>query len=248
MEVCDWIERSIPPYYYAPWLRRTWPGFGLVGLTWPTGTPDNPPFRLNQLYWPRGASRHAFIHLFASAATADQIRGVAFAGGNNNTVTLKMDDDGPEHIATQMYLLPPYPLSAMVPDNQEINNAYILTLVDQRYYWWYKQTPLLGFADSTTWTQAFNVVSSQLGITVNVDTINSAYLNASPQLNLSYEVIPPWFDALAANVGQVVVVKLDGSVWTQNYQTALSAYQTDFQNNPNRVPRAGGDRLIDTIY
>lgn len=252
--VYSWVEQNINPTQYIPWLRRAFPGYGYVELTWPTGFHLERPFKINRFYWPVGASRWAFGHFLADAFYTDKIRQAAYGsdGTKNNVIPLVMDSPGApssEQLNTNLYLLPPTPLSAVpLGQNGSINNLYLLTVVDQRYYWWYISTPALSFGDTTSWTTAFNTVKTALGISdMTIDTINPAYLNASPQLNLSYEVIPPWFDALAFNVGQRVVVGFDGSVSTQNYSTALSSRNNDIGANPLRMVAAGGSRFMDQI-
>jgi hypothetical protein len=267
-EILDFLQATIPPSHYCPWLRRSWPGYGLVGLTWPVGFWLEHEFRFNHLYWPNGASRWAFGHFFADAQTTDAIRSEAFGqdGSGQNAIELYMDspspassvqgqnpeqEDSPENLTANVYLLPPYPLSAVpTPGDGSINNAYLLTVVDQRYYWWYKQTPLVQFDSivGVSWSEAFDIAQTQLGIDIDVDEISSKYLNASPALNLSYEVLPPWLDALAFNVNQRIVVAFDGSVSTQNYRTALDALNDDLSDNPDRIVRAGGYRFQDTIF
>jgi hypothetical protein len=258
-EVYGFVEKNINPEAYFPWLRRAFPGWGYASLTWPTGYRRERDFVINKFYWPTGACRWAYGHFLADAYWTDKIRDAAFTStgaGPSVPIRLKMDSPGAENdetLDTKVYLLPPSPLSAVPVDeeNHTVNNLYLLTVVDERYYWWYKATPLLQFdqTNGETWINAFQKVSDSLGTTVQVDTISSSYLRASPQLNMSYEVLPPWFDALAFNVGQKVVRLYDGTVKTQNFSTAYTALLNDVNSIPHltRTLIAGGDRFTDTI-
>jgi hypothetical protein len=55
-EVTSFIRTYMPTTFYTPWRRQSWPGFGTAGLTYPTGNYVEPPFQLNRLIWPCGAS------------------------------------------------------------------------------------------------------------------------------------------------------------------------------------------------
>lgn len=256
-EVFDWVEKNINPKYYVPWLRRSFPGLAYTWLTWPTGYSAERPFKINRFYWPLGASRWAYGHFLVDAERLDRIRDEAYTndGTVQREIKLIMDSpfdpeqDAPERLEVDVYLLPPTPLSSveLTEEPGDINNLFLITVVDERYYWWNKATPLLEFTDETTWTDAFDKVETALDITLTVDTIDAKYLRASPQLNLSYEVIPPFFDALAYNVGHRVVRKFDGTVHTQNYETALAARQADRTTNKDRFRSAGGIRMQDWI-
>lgn len=250
----EFIEKFINPSEYVPWYRRVFPGLGYSALTWPTGLRSERPFRLNTFYWPTGASRWGYGHFLASAEQTEEIRIAAFgsSGNEQNKIEFFMNSPGApseEFISTRVYLLPPTPLTSVPIDRVfgTTNNLFLLTIVDPRYYWWNKATPLVEFADSSTWSQAFSIAETALGITIQKDSIDSAYLNASPQLNLSYEVIPPWLDAICMNVGHKFVAHISGIYSTQNYTSALATRKDDINNNPDRILQAGGSRFEDEI-
>jgi len=254
-QVYEWVEKNINPESYTPWLRRSFPGKGYTALTIPTGYRQERPFRINRFYWPCwGASRWAYGHFLADAGQTDAIRKKAFgdAGDQTDKIQLMIESPGgfsEETLLTDVYLLPPTPLSSVPIDteNHLVNNLFLLTVVDERFYWWHEATPLVEFTDTTTWASAFDIAKEALGIDITLDTISSAYLNASPQLNLSYEVVPPWLDALCYNVGHRFVARLDGTYRTERYSTALATRNSDISANPSRRILAGGSRFKDTI-
>src|SRR5258708_1306956 len=93
-EIIREIERINDPYLFVPGIRRFWPGFGLVGLAYPTGLRDvwidYKQLKLNRFYWPSGASRWAFGHFVCGADQIDEIRPLAYgeSGLEMNELTL----------------------------------------------------------------------------------------------------------------------------------------------------------------
>jgi hypothetical protein len=288
MNVKTWVERNITPKTVRPWLTRAWPGFGLAGVTWPTGYTPNDPIRVNHLIWPIGASRWAFGHFLVDSNALNLIRNAAYGtdGSEFNEITLKMSipglvlPDGSsspspqfEPLETSVYLLSYTPLGRMTPipggggtatpaptslypspptgspgstsTDQYVNGLYLITIVDERYYWWNYSIPIIfnNIGDTTTWQSLFTSIETTINVTINLDTINPAYLQPSRGLALTGEVIPPVLDAMVANIGQRLVRKYDGNVYAQNFDTANAAYEADFSTNPDRQLRAGGERF-----
>lgn len=252
----DFIKKHINPELYRPWLRRAFPGAGYTSLAWPTGFAPDTPFKLNSFFWPAwGASRWAFGHFLADAERVNVIRKAAFGddGDEQNKIEFFMSTpnaSSDESLKTKVYLLPPTPLSSVPVDSKfhQVNNLFLLTIVDARYYWWYKATPEVKLNDDSTWQSAFDIAKDALDIDLTVDSINSLYLNPSPQLNLSYEVIPPWLDALCSNVGHRLLAMLDGTYVSQRYFAALQDRNRDVRDHPNRQIMAGGVRFQDIIF
>lgn len=262
LEVVDWLENNLDPSRFVPWLTRSWPGFGSVGIAFPIGYRVPPPFRINRLRWPVGASRWAYGHFLAHA---DQINGAdgetgihesayGRTGNEMNQLDIQMsspDDQGTVHetLTAQMYVLAITPLARVLPPGQSAPNwanaMYLVTVVDQRYFWWQYAAPDFGINETAgkTWANVFTAIGTALNVTVNVDDINAAYLQPSRALNLTYEALPPIFDAAAYNVGHRVVVLYGGTVTTQTFKSALQTRSQDFQQQTWRTVRAGGDRF-----
>lgn len=190
---------------------------------------EHRPIVLNSLRWPVGASRWTVGHFLVTDNQLNRIRPLAYsrppaAGGVISTVRyrslpLVMYDGRNQQtnrIKTNLYMLPPRPLAK----RKGRNGMYLLTLVDERFFWWSRSAQIDVTDTFTTWTQLYEDVADGLGITVTPDDIDSAYLRPSPALAQQYRFLPPLLDAVAYNVGQRVVRKLDGTVITQNARTA----------------------------
>ena len=251
-EAESFIRKYIPTTAYMPWLRDSWPGYGLSALSYPNGFRPEPKFELNTFRWPTGASRWAYGHFLAASSQVSSIAEKAYGqNGSFNLVDFKLGSetiqpgkDGTtigETVSTQVYVLAPVPLSQYI--SFDYDQLYLLTIVDQRYFWWWKNMGDVAISSSTTWSSLYSTISSALGITFTNDTIDPAYLAPSTMFALPYEPIPRIFDAVAFNVGQRVVVSYDGTVKAQNYTTASKILQDQFSNDFTRYLLAGGQRF-----
>ncbi len=252
-EILREIERINDPYMFVPWLRRSWPGFGLVGLAYPTGIRDiwidYRQLKLNRFYWPTGASRWAFGHFVCGADQIDQIRPIAYNkdGLGMNAVTLKISCPGqlsPEILSTKVFVLACTPIGGLT-GYENANPPYIVTVADDRYWWYYKSSSDYMIDDHTTWIGLLALMAGDLGVAIIPDTIDPDYLNPSRGLNLSYEYLPVLLDAFVYNVGHRFVRDYDGTCRTQGFQTALDALKADFAKFPQRTVRSGGSRYLD---
>jgi len=248
--------------------RLLWPGKNRLGWTFP-GQLAQRPVRLGQLWWPTGAARFAVGHWLAGDAELAAIRQKVYGGYSLSTNpgastgggsylaqplilstevpgggnSLSTNPGTPPAISTLLWLLPPKPLLSLGLDaSTGIGNErlYLLTLVDDRYFWWLKNTGDVTItAGVTTWTDLYNSCNTALEITVQVDAINAAYLYPSPVLAAKYEAAPLLLDAVAYNCGQRIVRGLDGTVRAMS-PTAAAALQA---TNATLGQLAGGGRL-----
>lgn len=247
------VKKLNNPEMFMPWLRRSWPGFGLVGLAYPTGLRDvwldYRECKLNKFIWPTGASRWAFGHFICGADQIDEIRILAYgrSGLEMNELPFVLSCPGQrsiEILTTSVFVLACTPIGGLTGyDNA--NPPYLITVADDRYWWYYKSSSDYMITDTTTWTSLFSSIASDLGVTINVDTIATQYLNPSRGLNLSYEYLPVLLDAAVYNIGQRLVRTYGGQVFTQNFQTALTSLQNDFAAFPMRTVKSGGSRYLD---
>lgn len=256
-EVVEWIYKNIDPNDVVPWVTRAFPGAHYTKLTWPTGYLVPRHIQIGRLVWPNTASRWAYGFFLIDAKYLDIIRdqifstnGRTFAPGELIMDSFETEDPLYEQLsAEKMYVLSYFPLSNIVLTaggylsqylQDKINNLYMLILVDERYYWWnYSTGPLNITGTDTTWTSVFEQIGSILDVEISVDPISSKYLNVHKCLNLPYEVVPPYLDALASNVGQRIWVDFDGHVFSQNFDNAKATRQADDSSHPNRNVRAG---------
>ncbi len=267
-KLTDWIARNIPTRDVVEF--RPAPRLTKLNLPMPYADARDRPIKLGSLYWPVGASRWAQGHFLA---TESQLADIRTAGGLLAARTLTIDD-GTKSISTAMYALPPRPLTQIPPDGDTARLSkwtlpvefdagageplYLLTLVDDRYYWWHRVTPgandlaiveglqVVGgstFGSLWSWQDVFDALAGGLGITIYADTINAAYLYPPAALASFQEFLPLVLDLAAFSVGHRVVRQLDGTVKTQSATTARTAMQAQIDAHKDRR-LAGGQMSI----
>jgi hypothetical protein len=186
-----------------------------VGLPRPNYPPlPIPPVKLNTLYWPTGATRWAFMFLVVDGDIQKAI-------GTDVTPKALVLSDGDTTLTTNMYVLPPRRITATVPSGR---NAWLLPLVDHRYWWQFKNTSDLEVLTTTTWTELFTLLADAIGgsgSTIAHDAIPSEYLRPDPQeLFRAYENAAAMLDAAAHSVGHRVTRRLNGSIHSRNWTTS----------------------------
>jgi hypothetical protein len=257
-ELLSYIEANISIDRLRAFAARSWPGFGTVGLAYPTAYRPWPPqpYRLNRFYWPVGATRWGWGIFLADTDTANNIEDSAFGNGSITTpVTFQMSAENQvgttlETVSTQVYVMPPIPLFRILNQSgASTRGMFAVAVADQRVYWRNVATPDFGISESsgTTWTTILNSIAGALGISLTIDTINANYLLPSRAINLTNEPADIVLDSILYNIGQRLVVTFSGQYKTQNFSTALTAYNADLSANPNRTLRAGGNLYIDPL-
>lgn len=268
-QVVEFLSKYIDPNLATPWEYRSWPGFGMAGVTIPTGFSIPSDIRINRFVWPLGASRWAYMFCLCDAESLNSIANYAFGSDGTKQIEVNLVLDSPdsfgktERVITEMYMLPPKPLSSVVPkimpsgvnDIVNTNNLYLLTLVDERYFWWFANVGDLstivdidsGVSWSTLISNITNIITTRFGTGFTNSTILATYLNASHAFILPYEDFPLILDAIAYNIGMRVVRKFDGSVKLQSFADADTAISNNFRDNPGRSIIAGGESLIDRV-
>ncbi|MDE2103965.1 MAG: hypothetical protein KGL39_42405, partial [Patescibacteria group bacterium] len=200
--------------------------------------PAPPRWKLNTLYWPTGAARWARCYVIVTdkqLAAIGNLQGPLRIGDGTNILTV------------QMYALPARRVFAAtpIPPNQRL---WLLPLVDQRYFWQFRdsgdysarQAPQGNFQD---WVTAFNLLGTALGVTIGVGSLGSYQLPDPDELSRNSENAAVLLDAVSHSVGQRVVVQVDGTVSSMNWQASASAYLA------NRAqPLMGGESSSDAIF
>ncbi len=226
-------------------------GIGLPIVNWPAP----PALRLNELYWPTGATRWACGLFLCTKAVKDRIVAKAYPGSTHVVQTLGFGDDldgttdTPAN-ATSMYLLTPRPVtkwrnSPSGPDGgADVGNAgdlWLLPLVDERYFWQYRSFGDNTVTTSTTWANLFTTLGTQLGTTISVQSsVEGAYLNPDPtDFSRRFDNAALMADAAAWSVGRRIVRKLDGTVICQSKTIADSQMFLNLRANGQQL--AGGD-------
>jgi hypothetical protein len=228
-----WSERLIP-YDWATVFEQAWqfrPGLARLGAR-PAIFP--PAVLAGTFCWPVGASRWTYASYLVDDAMLAAIRPLAYIGNSLTSLPLTFLDDLGNVLTTYLYMLPPRPL-AQSGDNQ----IWLMMLVDDRFFWWFRAANIVVTPGTTTWTQLFTSLATGLNVTLNVDAVPSVYLKPSGDLNGMYEALPPMLDVAALSVGMRVVRRFDGTVSVIAPTTSTTQYAANLNNVTNgRV--AGG--------
>jgi hypothetical protein len=217
-----WAEAAVRPAELYEFAARAWPG--AERLNWPDFPGWHPPVRLGHLFWPAGASRWAVGHFVASSAQLAAVKAAAVSGtyGDFRAADLVLDD-GANSLTTSLWLLPPRPL-AQTPGGPD---GYLLTLVDERFFWWTLQKAFAVLEGTTTWADVFALPGAAWAApwttAVTADAVPSAYLAPSGEFGLYYLALPRLLDAAALSAGLRVARRLDGAVLAQSYTAAAAS-------------------------
>lgn len=197
--------------------------------------PTRQPPRIGVLHWPVSASKWGVCHL---VATGEQIATIRTVIGTAPTAqSLVIDDGYGGSVSTQMYLLPPRPIA-----QRGVNEWYLLTLVDERW-WWYQAGDARLSSDPASWTALLTALFTQIGVTPSVGTIPSAYSTPNPsRWNIGPQPVPLVIDAVCNQIGMRCVRKLDGTVSVVPYATATSDDASRWATIENLV--LAGGRLV----
>jgi hypothetical protein len=271
-EIEEFIRTFIPTSSYLPWLTQFWPGFNLAPLTGVNGYQWGQKFNLNKFRWPSGASRWAYGHFLCDSDTVAAISKDAFGqNGQYNQVLFQIGNPesnsaqgqstivAGETFSAKVYVLPPTPLSGIRGlsfQNTKTVSLYLLTIVDERYFWWWNNFGNQTINSSTTWQSLITSIQTQLNLAnpITVDTISPNYLAPSVQAySIPYEPIPLILDSICYNIGmRFVATGLTGNNTAngyamQLYNTALMALNNDMANNSARVIVSGGQRFSNPL-
>lgn len=174
-----------------------------------------PRVALGRFNWPcNTAARFATLHALIDTAGLARVRAAVY---NPYRAGVLVIDDDTFMVQTKMWMLPPRPVTQTNPGN---NEPWLITLVDERYFWWQRAASLVVTSGVTTWANLYAAIAAGLGITLAPDAIPAAYLMPPAGFSSSYEYLPPLLDAVACNVGQRVVRGLDGTVRAMNAQSS----------------------------
>lgn len=242
-DIISELNRVLPPQYLSEFSPPpSYPGRNLSSLAklpTPTG-PDN-QLRIGDWYYPTGASRWGAFRGVASTSQKEAMLR-AVGGGRGLFTMTAVPNEGVlsnYQLRTFMYMLPPRPLQDL---GGEYDGLYLVTLVDERYY--FQGSPVSLHVDSsTTWTTLLNDVSTALGIALTLPDIDSVYgkPELDSQLWTNFENAAFLLDTICANIGSVVVRNLGGSYSIYNYLQSQSLVSTN--RNIATTSRIGGGNL-----
>lgn len=229
----------------------TLPSVPFVGLPLPNYSLRRPPrWKINTLWWPTGATRWAIGLFLCDAASLARILPVVKSG--DGAATLRIQEfrggvPGTSMTLNGMYLLPPRELN----NTESGVNGFLLCLVDQRYFWQFKDTGLLEVGDETEWEDVYDDIATGMGITIVYDDVHPGYFRPDPEeLTRRYENGALLLDAVAHSVGQRIVLGVDNVVRAIN-ATSSSTLATINHNLLLAKGLSGGGRMIpyrETVY
>ncbi len=218
--VADWIERNIRPEEIFPFAAHAWTGT-LTNSPLLQITPERPrPIKVGSLWWPRGAMRFARAHYVVSESQLEQIRkNVQQPRGTLQNAILSLAD-GARTLNIPMSMVPAWPLAQAVAGA----HMWMLTLVDDRYWWQPDVCEIAVQAGVTTWNDIYTQLGNELGITINADPIAAAYGMPPENYAAEYQPTTMVMDAVAWSVGQRIVRDaVTGTVSAQNATTAIAS-------------------------
>lgn len=228
-EIGTWISACVQPQKIYPLAFRAWPGV-TVGQPIINLTPQNQmPVEINTLFWPWGASRFARANFVVSTDMLEGIRATVYSGGAEAAADLVFSD-GVNDITTQMWMLPATPLNGLTT-----GGMWLLSLVDERYWWWGLNVSLTVTQGTTEWTDLYDQITD---ITVNYDPVNAAYGKPPLIYGAIQRQLPTVLDAIGWSVQQRCVRDFDGTVTMQNVGTAQAIVSSNLAGSP--TPFAGG--------
>lgn len=194
-----------------------------------------PNFRLGSLWWPTGASKFAVGRYVINQSDLDVIGPLALptAGPVENVLRLSNDSND---FSAGLFLLPPRPMFVTQAGTQP---TYFITLVDKRFYWWYK-AGVIESSDLTSWSTLLDAILLQLGETsAIIDPISEDYGEPSRRWISQYQFLPMLLDAACFACGLRCVRRLDGTVHLQNICTARTINATEILKAYPNDPYAG---------
>lgn len=232
------LEGLLSPADLYDFTRVVYPGEPLASLGVSSFSRQRPP-KLGRLYWPQSASRFAVGYFIVTNNELSLIRQNVYtsSGGSVSTPQPFILNDGKRSLTTNLWMLAPRPITQI----QGNNDGWLLTLVDDRYWWWQTNSNITVNLGTTNWTDLYSSIGTALGVTITVDTVPSAYVQPPDDFTVGYDYLPPLLDAVARSVGQRIVRAFDGSVraWNAvNSGNQVSANLT--ASSSTNQPLAGG--------
>lgn len=241
-DLVDRLERFGYPSDFAP--ERTFPGPSFDKL----GFPDLPAYprpQLNQWFYPVGASRTSIFRGIMTAADVEIVKDIVWFSVTPSTGTFRIQNNTPESVGvqeTEMYMLPPMPL-----DGEP--GLYLITLVDERYYWHQCKSAGVITCTGTTsdWSEIIDQIKTALGVTLTYGAISADYGYPEPDSALYSNLESPavLLDMVAANVGCAVVRAMNGTYTLQRWADAQVDVNANYTATAPIITAFGG-RSVDT--
>lgn len=211
----------------------------------PATYPQHFPVSVGTLYWPDTASQFAVGYYLATAEDVDLIKSRAFKSTGPQPVRLTLsdnDDSAPDGttvgtVDLPMFLLPPRPLDA-ISGQEGKSKCYLLTLVDQRYFWWFTDDQIVVDPGTTLWTDLVDDIADALGVSVTFGGgVDVGYGRPSNRYTAYSQPLPLLLDAALSQIGHVLVANYDGTLVAQDYAASRAVQLV----NGGRISPHDGD-------
>lgn len=253
----DELNRKLPWDYLDDFVSPpTYPGRNLGAIARTKKSPDSPrpTVKAGEFFYPLGAARWSVFRMFATSTLTKAMVASCYTGGSSarplvmSNLPILPDDPSASNysITTPMYMLPPRCLGET---GGGLDGLYLITLVDERWYWQWKQVTLGNLlTKDTTWAELVSAIGTALGVSISGGSADPAYFQPEQdsQLWSNSENAAVLLDSVAANIGKVVVRALDGS-YALLTNTESENIQDSNRGSATAVQRlAGGDMFENT--
>lgn len=162
-EIGIWIAQNIRPHEIFPVSRLSWPGSLAFAPILEQTQPPWPPVIIDSLWWPWGASRFARAHVVVNESNLNLIRQQAYSGKSYKALPFIIDDGFYQTpVQTNLWMLPARPLSQAAPLLKSGESLYLLTLVDDRYFWWETSCQYAVAEGTTQWVDIYSAIVRRL--------------------------------------------------------------------------------------
>lgn len=213
------IAARMPPSEAFGFYR--WPSLGDADMD-PRNSLDwflDRGVRVGSFFNPWGASRWGYAHVIVDEPILGQIRTLAYSGPSKyKPLAFVMDDSVGKSMTTNLWMLPAVPLQAIDANF----NLYLMTLVDDRFFWYERGTSISITEKTTTWAGLYSQIGTALGVTIIAETVSADYLYPGVGFAKAYDYLPLLLDWVASSVGQRIVRTLDGKIYARSATTAKS--------------------------
>jgi len=208
------VNRILPVSGFVNWDAWNFANAGTNPSVLPLPpAPYSPPPEVGVLHWPNDATRPAWFHALVSKSRLDQINAVYESPNQPQDLVLR-DGRANRTMSASMSMLPPRPISQLGLQS----DGWLLTFTDARFWWQWKSGSIT--ETPASWASLFSQLGTILGVSISVDTVDAAYESPTDKWVGYLRSPAAVLDAAAASVGQRVIVGLDGSVRTVNWETA----------------------------
>lgn len=236
---------------YAP--QEAFPGRSLssIARALPSNNRPVPSLKIGQWYYPYGAGRWS---VFRGLATSQQAKAMLAAtqGKLLKNFTMKAQPGLPSQnipqkpipanytLTSEMHLLSARPLADV---GKQYNGLFLITLVDDRWFW-QGNVCTIRINQNSTWDSVIDSLASSLGISLSLGSvIEPSYFQpeADSQLWCNGENAATLLDAVANNLGRVLVRNLDSTYELLTFSESATRAKENRGNVNTVIRTAGGD-------